>query len=226
MEDWQAAGTGQSFLPQRLTARDPAQNMALDLELETGRGPWLQGEDGLSVKGPEPGNASHYFSFTRIPARGRIQVDGQTHQVQGLAWFDRDWSTSGLGSGVVGWDWFALHLQDGRDLMFYSLRKTDGSSTAFSSGSLVRHDGRWIGLGADDVELKPLNWWQSKETGIRYPVAWRLAAPEQKLDLEVRAATDAQEQRLSVVYWEGSVDVLDAATGQNVGTGYLEMTGY
>jgi predicted secreted hydrolase len=27
----------------------------------------LQGERGLSRKGPEPGNASYYYSFTRMP---------------------------------------------------------------------------------------------------------------------------------------------------------------
>ena len=226
LEDWEAASAGPGFFPQRLRAGEPAEGMSLDLRLENGRGPWLQGDRGLSVKGPEAGNASHYFSFTRIAARGRIRLNGQDYDVEGLAWFDREWSTSGLGAGVVGWDWFALHLDDGRDLMFYSLRQADGRSTPFSSGSLVSRDGRWTGLAAGDVELKPVEWWQSEESGIRYPVAWRLSVPRHNLNLEVRAATDAQEQRLSVVYWEGSVDVIGSAPGQPGGKGYLEMTGY
>lgn len=226
LEDWEAVAAGEGFFPQRLRARDSGAGMHLDLQLEGGRGPWLQGDGGLSVKGPEPGNASHYFSFTRIPTRGRIELDGQVYQVTGLAWFDREWSTSSLGTGVKGWDWFALHLDDGRDLMFYSLRRQDGSSTSYSSGSLMSHQGRWTFLGPGDVSLQPLDWWDSQETGIRYPVVWSLAVPRHGLDLRVSAVTDAQEQRLSVVYWEGGVEVLNETTGQRAGQGYLEMTGY
>ena len=42
----------------------------------------------------------------RSPAQ-YIRV-GARFQVEGLAWMDREWSTSALGPDQVGWDWFAL----------------------------------------------------------------------------------------------------------------------
>ena len=37
-----------------------------------------------------------------------------------------------LPDGVVGWDWFALQLDDGWDVMAYRLRRGDGSASPFS----------------------------------------------------------------------------------------------
>ena len=122
LEDWSIASTAPSaseFAPLRLRARDDA--FAVDLELEAGKPPVLQGERGLSQKGPEPGNASYYYSMTRLPTRGTVTVDGETIPVTGEAWLDREWSTSALGPDLAGWDWFALQLGDGRELDVLSL---------------------------------------------------------------------------------------------------------
>jgi hypothetical protein len=48
---------------------------------------------------------------------------------------DREWSTSALGPDQSGWDWFALQLDDGRELMFYRLRRKDGGMDPFSTGA-------------------------------------------------------------------------------------------
>ena len=65
------------------------------------------------------------------------------------------------------------------------------------------------------------------QTGARYPVEWRVASPAG--EHTVRARLDAQEldARASTgnIYWEGLSRLLDAR-GQQVGQGYLEMTGY
>src|SRR5690606_2852699 len=114
---------------------------ALDLELVAAKPPVAQGEDGWDAKGPEPGNASYYYSLTRLAADGSLAVGGERFDVAGLAWMDREWSTSSLSAGVEGWDWLALQLSDGRDLMLYQLRQTDGSPSPFSSGSVVGADG-------------------------------------------------------------------------------------
>ena len=101
----------------------------------------LNGDRGLSQKGRQPGNASYYYSYTRMPTRGTVTVGYKTFEVQGSSWLDREWSTSALEEGQIGWDWFALQLSDGRDLMVYNLRKDDGSSDALSNGTLVDMDG-------------------------------------------------------------------------------------
>ena len=226
LDNWSAASTTAAFLPLQLSARDPAAGIALSLSLAPGKPPVRQGDRGLSPKGNEPGNASWYYSYTRLPAAGTVELDGVRFEVTGLAWLDREWSTSSLAGGVVGWDWFGLQLEDGSDLMVYALRQRDGSTAAQSAGSLVATDGSRQALAAGDFRLAPLARWQSPRSGVRWPTEWRVQVPGHDLDLEVRAAVADQEQNLSVRYWEGAVNVYSAAGGPRVGRGYMELTGY
>jgi predicted secreted hydrolase len=187
----------------------------------------LQGEGGLSRKGPEPGNASYYYSFTRLAAEGDVVVDGRTVPVTGTAWLDREWSTSVLSEGQVGWDWFALQLDDGRDLMVYHLRRADGSPDAMSEGVLVDAAGTATRLAQPDFGLEPVGRWVSPLDGTVYPSGWRVRVPDHALDLEVTPVLPDQELDLTFRYWEGAVDVVGRAGGAPVsGRGYVELTGY
>ena len=125
---WSAASTGSALFPMRLDA--DAGEFAVHLDLDASRPMVFQGEDGYSPKGPEPGNASLYYAFTRLAAQGDIRLGGETFDVRGNAWLDREWSTSALGPGIRGWDWLSLQLQDGRDLMLYRLRTSSRCARA------------------------------------------------------------------------------------------------
>jgi predicted secreted hydrolase len=225
LEDWSVVSEGPDFFPLRLTAG--TEEGELGLTLTALKDPVSHGEDGLDRKGPEPGNASHYYSFTRLQATGDIRVGQREDRVNGLAWMDREWGTSALSRSLEGWDWFALQLSDGRDLMYYRLRSAQGESSPYSAGSLVEADGRHRALGPQDVSVAVLEYWQSPVTGVRYPVSWQLAVPEAELSLEIRPLLPQQELDLTVRYWEGAVVV--TGTGQSEGLsgrGYLELTGY
>jgi predicted secreted hydrolase len=140
---------------------------------------------------------------------------------------DREWSTSALSPEDTGWDWFALQLSDGRDVMFYRLRRKDGSASPFSGGVVVDANGRRERLGVGDVVLDPLEFWTSEKSGARYPVAWRLRAERVGLDLTVRPYVRNQEIDLSVRYWEGAVKIEGSAGAEPIdGNGYLELAGY
>jgi len=227
LEDWSLASTspsGNDFLPLRLKAREGA--FAVDLELESGKPPVLQGERGLSQKGPEPGNASYYYSMTRLRTRGTVTVDGSRVPVTGEAWLDREWSTSALGPDLAGWDWFALQLEDDRELMFYRLRRKDGAADPWSRGSLVAADGTSRTLTPNDVAFTVLSTWRSP-TGATYPAKWRLTVPDEALDLELTPRVANQELAVTVRYWEGAVQVEGTSQGNPVaGHGFVEMTGY
>jgi predicted secreted hydrolase len=225
LEDWSAEATGADATRMRLSARDG--EVALDLELDRAKPPVLQGDRGWSVKGPEPGNASYYYSLTRLRTRGHLTVGGARTAVTGTSWMDREWSTSALGAGLVGWDWFALQLDDGRDLMIYRLRRADGSPDPHSAGSLVGHDGTTARLGAGDVTIDVLDWWTSARTGVRYPSRWRLALPREGLTLDITPRLAAQEWAEPLRYWEGAVVARGAAGAVAVaGEGYVELVGY
>ncbi len=226
LDDWSAESLSEDFLPQRLRAHDAATDIALDLILRDGKPAVLQGDAGLSAKGPDAGNASWYYSKTRMPADGTLRFGAHEHAVRGLVWLDREWGTSALGDYATGWDWVGLQLQDGRDLMLYQLRDATGAALPESSGSLVDAQGVRRALTDSDFTMHPLDYWTSPATGTRWPTAWRIDVPNAGLELYAEAAVADQEQALAILYWEGSVNVLDGRGGERVGRGYLEMTGY
>jgi predicted secreted hydrolase len=222
IDGWSAEGAGAS---PRLRASDG--DVAIDLELSATKPVVLQGERGLSRKGPEPGNASFYYSFTRMPARGVVRLGAETLTVAGEAWMDREWSTSGLGADVQGWDWFAVQLDDGRELMVYLLRRRDGTVGPFSAGSLVAPDGAVRALGAGDVRVETLAHWSSTRSGVRYPARWRLTVPSAELRLDIEPRLADQELRVNTRYWEGAVAVTGMAGAWSIrGHGYVELVGY
>jgi predicted secreted hydrolase len=205
-----------------LTVSAQGEAFGVSLELQAGDKPMvLQGERGLSQKSAAPGNASYYYSFTRLPTRGELRIGDTVYTVAGDSWMDREWSSSALDSDQVGWDWFALQLDDGRELMYYQLRNRQGGTHAFSHGVLVEQDGGVRTVLPGQVTLTPLRHWQAGD-GTRYPVSWRLHMPEYDLDLEVNASIDDQHMDHSVRYWEGAVEV----SGSHSGQGYLELSGY
>lgn len=219
---WRAESLGSEFLPLALCAQDPRASLALELGASTRL--LRNGERGLSAKGTSAGNASYYYSMPRIPAHGTLTLEGESHAVSGEAWLDREWSTSALEAGVVGWDWFALSLDDGRDLMLYRLRRADGSAAPFSAGTLAERDGTSRALAAADFEVEVLERWTSPRTRTEYPAHWLVRVPSAALALEVRPWLADQELALAFSYWEGACDVLHS--GAPVGRGYVELVGY
>lgn len=225
LEDWSVEGEEPAGFPVRLRAADG--EMGIDLRLVADKPVLLQGDRGLSRKGPEPGNASYYYSVTRMGARGIVRVGGETLAVAGSAWMDREWSTSALGPGLAGWDWFAFQLDDGRDLMLYRLRRRDGSADALSAGTLVAADGTPRALAAADATIEVLEHWQSPRSGVRYPARWRVTVPAADLRLEVAPRLADQELIVGTRYWEGAVTIRGTAGGRAIGgEGYVELVGY
>lgn len=207
----------------RLVAASGDEGMAIDLNLTPKKPVVLQGERGLSQKSAEPGNASYYYSMTRLGAAGTVTLDGAAHSVTGRAWLDREWSTSALGPAQAGWDWFSLQLDDGRDVMFYQLRLKDGGIDPHSRGTVAAPDGTATPLLAGDVTITPTGQWTSPHTGVAYPSGWRLESVKADLDLTVTPLLRDQElHRTAVRYWEGAVTVLGSTSGR----GYVELAGY
>lgn len=223
LEDWQMVGDGAGDFPWAIAVK--VQDFTLNLQLRPQKPPVLQGNHGLSQKSSEPGNASWYYSLTRLQTLGDIWQGDEHFTVTGNSWLDREWSTSALGADQAGWDWFSLQWQDGHELMFYRLRKKSGETDVHSAGKWILPDGQAESLAMQDVELKPLRYWQA-ESGARYPVVWEMSLPKQQQRWRVEALVDDQLMRTGITYWEGAVKIVEADSGKVLGYGYLEMSGY
>lgn len=222
LDDWsvRAPISGEITGPVELRAAEGDASIALTLRAEKPR--VSQGENGLSRKSAAPGNASYYYSLTRIASEGSLRIGGETYAVRGTSWLDREWSTSVLDANQAGWDWFAMTFDDGSELMLYQLRLKSGGIDPFSSGSFVDRNGKKRLLKRGDFRIIPRSEWTSSRSGIRWPSGWQLVVPALDLTLEVEPLLREQELPLVVTYWEGAARV----TGTRSGYGYVELTGY
>jgi predicted secreted hydrolase len=225
LEDWRISTLDVEGRRVRLMAEE--QDIALDLELEAVKPLVLHGDGGVSAKGLQVGSASYYLSFTRMKTAGTIRFESQTFQVDGTSWFDHEWSTTALGNGVVGWDWFSLQLDDQQELMLYVLRREDGSIEPVSAGTLIRPDGSLNHLGLEEFSIVALEQWESPASGAVYPMGWLVKIPNEQIELEITPAFKDQEMLVSFIYWEGSVTVQGSVGAKPVaGQGFVELTGY
>ena len=219
--------------------------LSIDLSIQAQRPPVLQGEQGYSRKGPQPTQASHYYSRPRLEASGDIGIDlaasprlAVKRPSQGMVWFDHEWSSELLDGTAQGWDWVGLHLDDGSDLMAFRIRSQDGS--------VLWSDSRWVDGRGQPIEglrqslrglagpalpvaaatFTPMRLWRSPRTGAAWPVEMRLAIDERTLELKPIFDDQELDSSLStgIVYWEGAVRVHEH--GKVIGRGYLELTGY
>ena len=208
-----------------VSARDVQQGMGFRLETAATKPLVFQGPDGFSRKGDEPGAASQYYSLTRLSTSGEVELGGERFRVTGESWMDKELSSSHLAENQVGWDWFSLQLDDGRDLMLYRMREADGT-VDYASGTLIDAEGVAVYLTMHDFDVDVLEHWTSPETGARYPSRWRIRLHEAELELEVSGLAADQENRSrlpgGVYYWEGAVEVSGGARGR----GFVELAGY
>jgi len=203
----------------------PANGFTLDLAFRPAEPVLLEGEDGYSRKGPDPNQASFYYSRPHLAVSGTIEIDGVRRAVTGEAWLDHEWSSEYLAPQAAGWDWIGINLRDGGALMAFRIRDKRGG-VFWAGGTLRRADGSVRSFAPDEIRFEPLRHWRSPRTQANYPVAVRVAAGELVLELDPLMDDQELDSRASVgtVYWEGAVRAKRDARA--IGQGYLELTGY
>ncbi len=223
LEDWSATAQDAAAAYTRIQAATP--EAAIDLRLEQVKPPALQGDGGLSPKGGGAGNASYYYSLSRLLTGGQITIGDRVYRVSGASWMDHEFGTSALGENAVGWDWFGLHLDDDRELMLGRIRLAGGGSESVFGGLYVLPDGSTRRIAHDDFTLAVTDTWLSPHTGAVYPAGWEVRVDigeSEPLSLALTPLLADQELHEGIPYWEGAVRI----TGDATGYGYAELTGY
>ena len=211
--------------------RADADHATLDLVLSPAKPKVFHGQDGVHPKGPEHGQASHYITFSRLDTTGTIRWKDRDYTVSGISWMDHEFGSGWLGEEEVGWDWFAIQLDSGEELMVYDIRRADGSVSPSSTGTLVERDGSTSLLPKKDVEIEALGSWTSPDSDATYPMNWIVRIPREETELRVEACFPEQEMltqgSTGTVYWEGAVRIEGTFRRQPTrGVGFVELVGY
>ncbi len=222
LEDWSIEAENDDATATVITAASA--DFGIDLALRQVKAPALQGDNGLSPKSAEIGNASYYYSLSRLETRGQITLGEATYAVSGQTWMDHEFSTSALGSDARGWDWFGLIFDDGSELMAGQIRLIDGGIEPAFGGLRIYADGSTRSLSSDDIRIRALDKWRSPHSDAVYPAGWEIAvAGAEAFRIDVMPLQADQELHgAGIVYWEGAVSI----SGDKSGYGYAELTGY
>ncbi len=212
---------------QRLHIAATVKNEALlQLELEVIKPLVIFGTDGVSRKGASETAASHYLTWPRLKTTGTVKLGPAEYTVTGEAWMDHEFSSSQLEEGQVGWDWAAVQLKDGREIMVYRMRRKDGTLDAASTLAVVEKNGNVRHLASTAFTWEVLGTWKSPRSGAMYPNHVRLCFENESVELKPLASDQEQDGGITrLPYWEGSCDVIDSH-GQITGRAFLELAGY
>ncbi len=223
MEDWEMIGDSPDA--DNVTFRAATDAAAVNLRLTQAKPIVLHGDNGLSMKGDNPGEASYYYTIPRLRTEGTVTIGNTTFEVTGNTWMDREWSTNVLPDDAIGWDWFSMIFEDNTELVVGRVRRDGGNSNGYT-GLYIREDGTTVSLPVETFTISPTRTWTSPHTGGEYPVAWKLLVDEpvigEPLALTVESLFDDQELGVQPTYWEGAVRI----TGDKLGYGFVELTGY
>jgi predicted secreted hydrolase len=210
-----------------LTAASGAFGLNLQLT-DTRAAAVLHNQSGFADFGPA--GSTYYYSRPRMGATGTLTLGGLNLAVQGSAWFDHQWGDFIAVGGGSGWDWFAINLDDGTDVMLYVLRGPDNIVPA-AYGTLSSTDGTNQALGSEDFSVAALGSWTSPDTGATYPAGWQVSLPDAQLAITLTPTISDQEldtrPTSGVIYWEGSQVVTATRSDEPLGgEAYVELTGY
>ena len=223
---WEMRGDGTTY-----NLKFDLGGFALDLQAKSERQPVLHDGDGLVHLGPA-GN-TFYYSRTRLNVSGFIETGpgakSTPRAVTGAGWMDHQWGE--VSGQQVGWDWTSIQLEDGTDLMAVELWDPDGHQQFARYGTFVFADGTVRHLIEDDVSITASGTWASPETGIVYPLVWRVEVDEMDLALDLTPVLENSEfgssNFINAAYWEGEVSVFGTRNGEIVsGRGFVELVGY
>ena len=223
LEDWEILAENEDASLVRIQAE--SDEFSINLSLEQTKAPALQGDNGLSQKSDEAGNASYYYTLSRLATTGEITINDETFTVEGNTWKDHEFSTSALGTGAQGWDWFGLIFDDNTELMIGQIRLQDASREPAFGGLMIYPDGSTEYLSSDRFTINPSDTWTSPHTGAEYPSGWDMTVNTSQETLNFSVTPLMRDQELhdtEPAYWEGAVQV----SGDVTGYGYAELTGY
>ncbi len=231
IDRWRAVQENDGTIHLLAEEKEGERSFKIDLTLNPVKPLVIHGTDGISRKGNEAGQASYYYSFTRLDTKGTLSIDGEKSAVSGFSWMDHEFGSSLLNKQQVGWDWFSIQLDDGSEWMLFQIRTVAGGKDLVSSGTAIAPDGTARHIEAAAFELTPLGNWKSGASGGTYPVRWRITIPSEQIFLESEPLLEYQElitaRSTRVIYWEGASRFRGTKGDHPIsGKGYLEMTGY
>jgi predicted secreted hydrolase/geranylgeranyl pyrophosphate synthase len=211
------------------------------------------GDNGV-VRGPEDETMFYYF-VPRCEVSGQIFHHGVAHELStGQGWYDHEFGVgvvedpdpvaeAALGKVAceklqqerrgrwqarqIGWNWISAQFGDGSELTYYPEQLSASGKSVGEHALIIEPNGEARHFA--DAKLEPIEWWQSAQTFVEYPIRFRLQIPGARLELDVRASFADQEVRTLIAkssFYEGRIELTGTRAGRPLsGVGFVERSG-
>lgn len=206
--------------------------MKLDLDMESLKPPMKVGDSGIIYLG---NSYSYYYSHPRVEVSGQLTVNGYTENVTGLAWIDHQYGCTDT-TEYVSWEWFAITLDDFREIMVSDVW-VNGYFAGSHSEGMNYYSQSFVHQLLPDYTITGIesSLWIDPITGYRYPTQWHIEETSKNIDLYLTA--DYENQVMPIEddpwgilplpkgFWEGVCSVTGSIQGSPVsGKAYVELT--
>lgn len=192
-----------------------------DLTLNSTKKPVLVGGNGFVKLGAK---STYYCSYSNLETLGILTLEGRELEVSGISWLDHQWADVPYSKDL--WNWFCVQLANKMELVCFEYHDRRKNKSFFLA-TVIFPSGEQKSFS--EVEIIPKNvYWESKKTGAKYPLEWRINIPSIKLILETKPVAKNQEVVFGEInYWEGAINVTGNYGNKKVkGKGFMELVGY
>jgi predicted secreted hydrolase len=204
-----------------LTATLPDGTLDLTLDAE---GPAMY-DNGTGLF-PFLGGSSYYYSLPNLATSGTLTLNGQTSNVTGTSWLDRQWGDWDW-TQLHRWTWMSVQLDNGEYLNLWDLLDTNGE---LHWATVLHRDGSESVVSVDPLAENATGFQTSPTTGQRYAGEWTVEIPSLNARLTVTATPTLQEIQAGAPFSPGINEADSTVTGTYQGTyvtgrAYVEQLG-
>jgi predicted secreted hydrolase len=187
------------------------------------------------------GGYTYYYSRTSMTVEANLTLPNESTptSVTGQAWFDRQYGNLIRPAVIGGWQWFAISLEDGSEIMLYFQsskgffdKEEEREERESELGSITDKNGVTTPILSSEASLEVIGNWTSKNSGCVYPSGWHVTVKSQTWilkpyveDQELGPREGEQQPWVTPIYWEGA----NSATGLDgapMGRAYVELNGF
>lgn len=188
-------------------------NFDLSLDAEYGKGAFWHCDNGKLQMGiPGKKETTLYYSYTNMPTKGTLVLNGKTLQISGKTWFDKQGGTYSIQNPKTNWEWFSLRFFDDEEMMLFT----------FPQNHPPYFDGTYIDKNRNRERLtnyKIEHTQTVKVAGMLWSAGWKLHLELKDKDYIIEPV---QQGHINFAYFEEMCYIKDAS-GKLVGYAFAEL---
>jgi predicted secreted hydrolase len=141
---------------------------------------------------PFLGGITYEYALPTMTTTGTVTIAGETVEVNGNSWLDRQWSDASrfAAQASMRWVWLGVSLDNGIRISLWDLIEAD---RRHRFATILHPNGAHEVVTVEPTVEKATRLWKSPETGHVYPTRWDVRMPQIDSQLSIKPDVITQE---------------------------------